>query len=189
LRLNLINNGDEISERMITMKKTVIYSGIFVVFLFIIFSIYHYNSLSPSFISDDIHIEGSIKSYDENSFLVELDIERNSNGAENNIVYPISKGLGNISFIANEGLYAPGVLGTWYETEEILRNKVDKEFSRDILGFSIPDQQGKHKLKFTMKKLDDFKELTELTVYYIHVEKRFGKDLSWVKNISLKPNM
>lgn len=170
------------------MKKSFIYSVILLVVLFISFLIY-YNSLSPSLTSDDIHIEGSIKSYDENSFLVELDLERHNNGSDNNIIYPISKGLGNISFIDDKGLYTPGVLGTWYEAEEILSNSVGKEFSADIIGFSIPNQQGKHKLKFIMKKLDDFEELSEIVLYYVHVERRFGKGLNWVKKISLKADV
>lgn len=157
--------------------------------LLIVVSIVYYNNLSPSINSDDIQIEGKITTYDENRFLVELDMVRLKEELADHYVYPIADGLGNMSFIEDEGYYTPGAIGSWWESEEILKDSIAEEIDTDTMGFTIPTPKGEYKTKFTIYKIDDFREITVLDVYYVHVEKRFGKDLNWIKKITIQANL
>ncbi|GGG06279.1 hypothetical protein [Paenibacillus aceti] len=169
------------------MKKILAILGIMIVVLGIVGLPYrYYHSLTPSMTADDIQMMGGIKPYDEDHLLVELEVNRLHDEPAHHFIYPIAKGLGNISFIHEDGLYAPNSVGTDYVAEEILINQMDRERSIDSIGFAIPDQQGKYKLKFTMQIIGDSSRMKDLALYYIHMEKKLGKDLSWVKKITLQ---
>ncbi|WP_438347446.1 hypothetical protein ACP8HI_17350 [Paenibacillus sp. FA6] len=173
------------------MKETIIYLGTCVLVLLIVVSIVYYNNLSPSISSNDIQIEGKITPYDENRFLVELDIVRLKDELADHYIYPIVDGSGNISFIEDEGYYTPGAIGDWWESYEMLHESITEhlDFDADIVGFSIPTPKGEYKTKFTIYKTDVFRDIKALDVYYVHVERRFGKDLNWIMKVTIQVNL
>ncbi|WP_068781075.1 hypothetical protein [Paenibacillus sp. GM2] len=169
------------------MKKILVFAAALIVILAIIaYSYYYYYTLSPSMTASDIQMKASIKPYDTDYYLIELDVERIQDEPARHFIAPIAEGLSNINFISEDGLYTPGTISTSFEAEHILRNQVDEGLGMDLMGFAIPNQQGKYKFKFTMQKIDRLTELKSLNLYYVHVEKKLGKDLSWVKTITLQ---
>ncbi|KOR87603.1 hypothetical protein [Paenibacillus solani] len=167
------------------MKKVTIVSSTLIAVLVIVFSLTYYNRLSPSITSADIQIEGRITPFDENNVLVELDIVRLKDELASHYIYPVASGLGNISFVEDPGYYTPGSIGTWYESEELLRRETSDKIAMDHIGFAIPTQKGNYKTKFTMNKLENTNGQAEIELYYVHVEKKYGKTLSWIKKIPL----
>ncbi|KOP65574.1 hypothetical protein AMS62_10190 [Bacillus sp. FJAT-18019] len=168
------------------MKKVTIVSSILIAILVIVFSLTYYNLLSPSITSADIQIEGRITPFDENNVLVELDIVRLKDELASHYIYPVASGLGNINFVDDPGYYSPGSIGTWSESEKLLRRETSHKIAMDRIGFAVPTQKGNYKTKFTMTKLEDTNGQAEIELYYVHVEKKFGKTLSWIKKIPLK---
>lgn len=169
------------------MKKVTIVSSTLIAVLVIAFSLTYYNRLSPSITSADIQIEGRITPFDENRVLVELNIVRLKDELASHYIYPVASGFGNINFVDDPGYYTPGSIGTWPESEELLRRETSDKIAMDRIGFAIPDQKGNYKTKFTMTKLEDTDTngQAEIVLYYVHVEKKFGKTLSWIKKIPL----
>lgn len=169
------------------MKKVTMVSSTLLAVLVIVLTLTYYNRLSPSITSADIHIEGHITPFDENRVLVELDIVRWKDELASHNIYPVASGLGNINFVDDPSYYTPGSIGTWPESEELLRIETSDKIAMDRIGFAIPDQKGNYKMKFTMTKLEDTDTngQTEIVLYYVHVEKKLGKTLSWIKKIPL----
>lgn len=52
----------------------------------------------------------------------------------------------------------------------------------NFTGFSIPDEAGTYRMRFTISPLSEgVPSVRDPRIYYVHQEKVFGKNLHWVK--------
>lgn len=128
-------------------------------------------------------MEGAITPYSQDEFLVELNITKIKEDINYHYIYPVSKGLVDMNFIKEESYYSPGSIGI---TENILRNQTNITNNENLLGFAIPKEQGQHRLKFTLRKSNDYEKNSEASIYYVHYETRFGKKMNWIKEVKLR---
>lgn len=164
------------------MYKKVI--GGSIVLVLIIGTIYFikYLNLTPSLVSNDIEIKTSVEPFDDEyyKFLVRMEINRNKEEISSHIVYPLIEGLQGINFIKKQGFYSPSSIAQWPLSEEILVKNYPEVEEKNLMGFSLPKEIGRYQLEFLLSTDDNFKELNEGTLYYVHIEEKFGKNLSWV---------
>jgi hypothetical protein len=80
----------------------------------------------------------------------------------------------------------PSSLGNWPTRDALLQKELLYEQKVTHLGFAIPKEKGKYKLKFLLSKLDNFNNIENPNLYYVHVEEKLGKDLSWVSKALIK---
>ncbi|MEK4512048.1 hypothetical protein EJP82_18005 [Paenibacillus anaericanus] len=146
-----------------------------------------YKNLSPEIKPTDLVIESTIQKLDDDLFIIEMQVNRKADDNYSNFVYPLVSGLGNISFIEEDNLYSPSSVGDDSESHELLLNNFTfKQLNYDLNGFSIPSNKGIYKMKFTLRKFDDFQEIKDPHIYYIHKEKRFGKTLNWIEKFDVE---
>jgi hypothetical protein len=65
--------------------------------------------------------------------------------------YPVVAGLDSINFISEEGFYTPSSLGNWPTSDALLQKELLYEQKVTHLGFAIPKEKGKYKLKIFIK--------------------------------------
>jgi hypothetical protein len=146
-----------------------------------------YKNLSPEIKPTDLEIESNIQKLDDDLYIVEMQVNRKKDDSNSNFIYPVVSGLGNISFIQEDNLFLPSSVGNDNDSFEMVINDItNKHLEFDLIGFSIPNNKGIYKMKFTLRKFDDFQEVKNPKIYYIHKEKRYGKVLNWIKKFDIK---
>lgn len=168
------------------MKKKISLS---LIFLFIIAGslvYYGYSNLEPSTNRTDIAIVSTIEPYDDEyyNYLVEMDIKRNNNDHSAHMVYLVIEGMQGISFTDEQGYYKPSSIGIGPSAEQLLR-RTDKG-EKELIGFGIPEEKGDYKSKFLLKTTGEISAIEDGAFYYIHIEKKLGKDLNWVEEYKIK---
>lgn len=90
------------------------------------------------------------------------------------------EGLGvGMNFIHEAEYYTPSSIGSWPKAEERLRSEYSIQEDKQLLGFELPKEKGSYQLKFLLPTSEQFDGIEAGFLYYVHVEEKFGKDLSW----------
>ncbi|PZT53480.1 hypothetical protein [Paenibacillus silvae] len=174
------------------MRKKIIF-GIIGVVLLVLVSVWIYRYAAPSLTEQEVTMTGTIRQLDSETVEVELAVTRTKEDHEPHFIFPLVPGWGGISFTEEQeqGLFRPSSVGTSYHDQVILEqmvkmqdhndNQITKQvFSQDLTGFSVPDEAGTYKMRFTLKSLDEtVQPLHNPMVYYVHNERWLGKNLSW----------
>lgn len=171
------------------MRKQTIFwmTGIAIV---VVLALLTYNNLVPSLKEKDVSMKGTIRQVDTEKYEVDMQITRTKEDNGIYMVYPVIFGWGNLSF--NEELddsyFRPSSVGTSGEMEQLIHQALQDEGintsneNGNFAGFSIPDEAGTYRLRFTISPLsENVHSLNDPKIYYVHQEKVLGKNLNWVK--------
>ncbi|KOY16871.1 hypothetical protein [Paenibacillus xylanivorans] len=151
-----------------------------------------YNNLAPSVTEQNVNMKGTIRQTTAEEYEVQLTITRTKKDKGQHTVYPYVPGWGSISFNDEQDkrFIRPASVGSTGAMEAILRQALQRQSSTAITefaGFSIPDAAGTYKMRFTIHPLGEEAELIrQPMIYYVHLEKLLGKDLSWVSGEPLE---
>lgn len=161
--------------------------GLFLtIFVFIVSGFLYYRNLSPELMPTNITIESTIQKLNENEYMVELQVNQEKDDYHSNMIYPIIPGKGNISFIQDDDLFTPSSIGNDHASLQMLTNEISNmPMAQEPFGFGIPGMKGIYNMKFTVDALSEAQENLNPKIYYIHKEKRYGKDLSWIKGFEM----
>ncbi|GAB1156085.1 hypothetical protein YWY31_21100 [Paenibacillus illinoisensis] len=182
------------------MRKQTIFwmTGIAIVVVVVLLT---YNNLVPSLKEQDVSMKGTIRQVDTNKYEVDMQITRTKEDNGHHMVYPVIFGWGNLSF--NEELddsyFRPPSVGTSGELEQLVHQALQDEGintsneNGNFAGFSIPDEAGIYRVRFTISPLsENVHSLNDPKIYYVHQEKVLGKNLNWVKKermVMIKENL
>ncbi|MGG4481455.1 hypothetical protein [Paenibacillus illinoisensis] len=182
------------------MRKQTIFwiTGIAIVVVAVLLT---YNNLVPSLKEQDVSMKGTIRQVDTDKYEVDMQITRTKGDNGIHMVYPVVFGWGNLSF--NEELddsyFRPPSVGTSGELEQLVHQALQDEDinttneNGDFTGFSIPDEAGTYRVRFTISPLrKNILSINDPQSYYVHQEKVLGKNLNWVKKermVMIKENL
>ena len=170
-----MNRGAKISFGLIFVLIVLVAAG----FLF-------YRNLSPELKPTDITIESTIHKLNAAEYIVELHVNQKKDDYHSNMIYPVIPGKGNISFIQEDNLFTPSSVGNDYNSLQMLTKEISNvPMAQEPLGFAIPGMKGIYNMKFTVDALEDSQESMSPQIYYLHKEKRYGKDLSWIEGFEM----
>jgi len=146
----------------------------------------YYLNLEPSTKSNDIEIVGTVEPYEHEyyDYLVTIEMNRKKHGYSVHMVYPIIPGLHGINFIQEPGYFTPSSIGSRSDTDELLRGIYREE--EQFMGFAIPEEEGVYQVKFLLNATETFTGIEEAKIYYVHVEEKLGKDLSWIQDYNIE---
>lgn len=170
-----MNRGAKISIGLFLTIIILIVSG----FLF-------YRNLSPELMPANITIESTIQKLNANEYMVELQVNQEKDDYHSNMIYPVIPGKGNISFIQDDDLFTPSSIGNDYASLQMLTKEISNmSMAQEPYGFGIPGMKGIYNMKFMVDAIGDSQETLNPKIYYIHKERRYGKDLSWIKGFEM----
>ncbi|MFS0870285.1 hypothetical protein [Paenibacillus xylanilyticus] len=176
------------------MRKQTIFwiTGIAIAVVVVLFA---YNNLAPSVKEQDVSMKGTIRQIGTDAYEVNMQITRTKEDNDIHMVYPVIFGWGNISFNEeqNDPYFRPSAVGTSGTAEQLLHQALQDEGintsneNGEFWGFSIPDEVGTYKMRFTITPLSEgVDSLENPKIYYVHKEQLLGKNLNWVKGERLE---
>lgn len=170
-----MNRGAKISIGLMFVLIVMMVGG----FLF-------YRNLSPELMPKNITIDSTMQKLNAGEYIVELHVNQKKDDYHSNMIYPVIPGKGNISFIQEDDLFTPSSVGNDHVSLQMLTNEISNiPMVQEPIGFAIPGMKGIYNMKFTVDALDDSQESLNPQIYYIHKEKRYGKDLSWIEGFEM----
>ncbi|PAF32095.1 hypothetical protein [Paenibacillus sp. 7516] len=182
------------------MRKQTIFwiTGIAIVVVVVLFT---YNNLVPSLKERDVSMKGTIRQIDTDEYEVDIQITRTEEDNDIHMVYPVLFGWGNLSFSEelDDSYFRPSSVGISGELEQFVHQALQDEGINTsnengiFAGFSIPDEAGTYRVRFTISPLsENVHSLNDPKIYYVHQEKVLGKTLNWVKKghmVMIKENV
>lgn len=165
-------------------------------------SIYYF-TLKPSIKPEDINIRATLKQLENPednyySYLIDLIVENKSqyplnlrDGSKYSyMIYPYIPGLGNYTIKDKNSNENKFVIGSSYSTKKLVIKELKKlgyatnVNNQDLYGFTS-QKKDSFTCQIYFTKLDNISEIDNAYLFFSYTEKKFNKDLSWIKIVPL----
>jgi len=169
-------------------KQTIFWiTGIAIAVVVVLFA---YINLAPNLKEQDVSLKGIIRQIDTDAYEVDVQITRTKEDNDIHMIFPVIFGWGNMSFHEepDDSYFRPSSVGTSGTLDQLVHQALQDDGintsneNGNFMGFSIPDEAGTYRMRFTISPLSEgAPSVKDPRIYYVHQEKVLGKNLHWVK--------